>query len=110
MEKKLNRIWAKCELKPKKRKTQGLKKQIQVFTLMDVCSDGSPEDLNQSHLTNNPVTLSDVPTHIAETLDDAECWEFNILELEAATHKRYLSIKVTFLLLLGHFFPEPNLE
>jgi len=35
-----------------------------------------------------PVTLIDVPPPIAEMLNDEECWEFNILELEAATHKR----------------------
>uniref|UniRef100_A0A8C2WVJ6 Phosphodiesterase n=1 Tax=Cyclopterus lumpus TaxID=8103 RepID=A0A8C2WVJ6_CYCLU len=44
-----------------------------------------------------PVTLSDVPPPIAEMLNDEECWEFNILELEVATHKRpltYLGLKV----------------
>ncbi|XP_056288325.1 high affinity cAMP-specific and IBMX-insensitive 3',5'-cyclic phosphodiesterase 8B [Pseudoliparis swirei] len=44
-----------------------------------------------------PVTLIDVPPPIAEMLNDEECWEFNILELEAATHKRpltYLGLKV----------------
>uniref|UniRef100_A0A3B4AVH3 3',5'-cyclic-AMP phosphodiesterase n=1 Tax=Periophthalmus magnuspinnatus TaxID=409849 RepID=A0A3B4AVH3_9GOBI len=44
-----------------------------------------------------PVTLSDIPPPIAEMLNDEECWEFNILELEAATHKRpltYLGLKI----------------
>uniref|UniRef100_UPI003AAEE8C1 high affinity cAMP-specific and IBMX-insensitive 3',5'-cyclic phosphodiesterase 8B isoform X4 n=1 Tax=Centroberyx gerrardi TaxID=166262 RepID=UPI003AAEE8C1 len=44
-----------------------------------------------------PVTLNDVPPSIAEMLDDEERWEFNILELEAATHKRpltYLGLKI----------------
>ncbi|KAA8584320.1 hypothetical protein FQN60_008105 [Etheostoma spectabile] len=44
-----------------------------------------------------PVTLNDVPPPIAEMLNDEECWEFNILELEAATHKRpltYLGLKI----------------
>uniref|UniRef100_A0A672HKS3 Phosphodiesterase n=1 Tax=Salarias fasciatus TaxID=181472 RepID=A0A672HKS3_SALFA len=44
-----------------------------------------------------PVTLNDVPPSIAEMLNDEECWEFNILELEAATHKRpltYLGLKI----------------
>lgn len=45
-------------------------------------------DMSQSQLSI-PVTLSDIPPHIAEMLSDEECWEFNILELEAATHKRY---------------------
>ncbi|XP_037835518.1 high affinity cAMP-specific and IBMX-insensitive 3',5'-cyclic phosphodiesterase 8B isoform X2 [Kryptolebias marmoratus] len=44
-----------------------------------------------------PITLNDVPPFIAEMLNDEECWEFNILELEAATHKRpltYLGLKI----------------
>uniref|UniRef100_A0AAQ5ZZ81 Phosphodiesterase n=1 Tax=Amphiprion ocellaris TaxID=80972 RepID=A0AAQ5ZZ81_AMPOC len=44
-----------------------------------------------------PVTLNDVPPSIAEMLNDEECWEFNILDLEAATHKRpltYLGLKI----------------
>lgn len=45
-------------------------------------------DMSQSQLAI-PVTLNDVPPSIAEMLNDEECWEFNILELEAATHKRY---------------------
>lgn len=45
-------------------------------------------DMSQSQLAI-PVTLNDVPPNIAEMLNDEECWEFNILELEAATHKRY---------------------
>ncbi|KAL4004416.1 glycerophosphoinositol inositolphosphodiesterase [Sarotherodon galilaeus] len=51
---------------------------------------------NQSQLAI-PVTLNDVPPNIAEMLNDEECWEFNILELEAATHKRpltYLGLKI----------------
>lgn len=47
-----------------------------------------PLDMSQSQLAI-PVTLNDVPPSIAEMLNDEECWEFNILELEAATHKRY---------------------
>lgn len=45
-------------------------------------------DMSQSQLSI-PITLNDVPPSIAEMLNDEECWEFNILELEAATHKRY---------------------
>lgn len=44
--------------------------------------------MSQSQLSI-PITLNDVPPSIAEMLNDEECWEFNILELEAATHKRY---------------------
>ncbi|KAK2818674.1 hypothetical protein Q5P01_024235 [Channa striata] len=54
------------------------------------------KNMSQSQLAI-PVTLNDVPPSIAEMLNDEECWEFNILELEAATHKRpltYLGLKV----------------
>ncbi|KAM9841512.1 high affinity cAMP-specific and IBMX-insensitive 3',5'-cyclic phosphodiesterase 8B isoform 2-T2 [Aulostomus maculatus] len=54
------------------------------------------KNMSQSQLAI-PVTLSDVPQAIAEMLNDEECWEFNILELEAATHKRpltYLGLKI----------------
>lgn len=54
-----------------------------VFVRVCVCVD-----MSQSQLSI-PVTLNDVPPSIAEMLNDEECWEFNILELEAATHKRY---------------------
>ncbi|CAJ1070457.1 high affinity cAMP-specific and IBMX-insensitive 3'%2C5'-cyclic phosphodiesterase 8B isoform X1 [Xyrichtys novacula] len=54
------------------------------------------KNMSQSQLAV-PVTLNDVPPSIAEMLNDEECWEFNILELEAATHKRpltYLGLKI----------------
>uniref|UniRef100_A0A667X6M5 Phosphodiesterase n=1 Tax=Myripristis murdjan TaxID=586833 RepID=A0A667X6M5_9TELE len=54
------------------------------------------KNMSQSQLAI-PVTLNDVPPSIAEMLDDEERWEFNILELEAATHKRpltYLGLKI----------------
>uniref|UniRef100_A0A8D3CFB9 Phosphodiesterase n=1 Tax=Scophthalmus maximus TaxID=52904 RepID=A0A8D3CFB9_SCOMX len=54
------------------------------------------KNMSQSQLAI-PVTLNDVPPPIAEMLSDEECWEFNILELEAATHKRpltYLGLKI----------------
>ncbi|KAL0163239.1 hypothetical protein M9458_042635, partial [Cirrhinus mrigala] len=44
-----------------------------------------------------PVPLNDIPSSIAELLNEEERWEFNILELEAATHKRplsYLGLKI----------------
>uniref|UniRef100_A0A674B5T1 Phosphodiesterase n=2 Tax=Salmo trutta TaxID=8032 RepID=A0A674B5T1_SALTR len=44
-----------------------------------------------------PVTLNDIPPVIAEMLDDEDQWDFNILELEAATCKRpltYLGLKI----------------
>ncbi|XP_015220404.2 high affinity cAMP-specific and IBMX-insensitive 3',5'-cyclic phosphodiesterase 8B isoform X2 [Lepisosteus oculatus] len=51
---------------------------------------------SNSHLVM-PVTLNDIPPRIAELLDDEEQWDFNIFELEAATHKRpltYLGLKI----------------
>uniref|UniRef100_A0A3Q3GZ72 Phosphodiesterase n=1 Tax=Labrus bergylta TaxID=56723 RepID=A0A3Q3GZ72_9LABR len=54
------------------------------------------KNMSQSQLAI-PVTLNDVPPSIAEMLNDEECWEFNILKLEAATHKRpltYLGLKI----------------
>ncbi|KAG7255701.1 hypothetical protein CRUP_012670, partial [Coryphaenoides rupestris] len=44
-----------------------------------------------------PVTLNDVPQSIADMLADEDRWDFNILELEVATHKRpltYLGLKI----------------
>lgn len=38
-----------------------------------------------------PITISDVPPSIAQLLDNEESWEFNIFELEAVTHKRYVA-------------------
>uniref|UniRef100_A0A8C2CLE3 Phosphodiesterase 8B n=1 Tax=Cyprinus carpio TaxID=7962 RepID=A0A8C2CLE3_CYPCA len=43
-----------------------------------------------------PVPLNDIPSSIAELLNEEECWEFNILELEAATHKRYQKERLFF--------------
>ncbi|XP_034048150.1 LOW QUALITY PROTEIN: high affinity cAMP-specific and IBMX-insensitive 3',5'-cyclic phosphodiesterase 8B [Thalassophryne amazonica] len=54
------------------------------------------KNMSQSQLAI-PVNLSDVPPSIAEMLNDEECWDFNILDLEAATHKRpltYLGLKI----------------
>ncbi|XP_023678970.1 high affinity cAMP-specific and IBMX-insensitive 3',5'-cyclic phosphodiesterase 8B [Paramormyrops kingsleyae] len=54
------------------------------------------KNISQSQL-GMPVTLSDIPPSIAKILHDEDRWEFNILELEAATHKRpltYLGLKI----------------
>uniref|UniRef100_A0AAY4ELJ6 Phosphodiesterase n=1 Tax=Denticeps clupeoides TaxID=299321 RepID=A0AAY4ELJ6_9TELE len=54
------------------------------------------KNISQSQLAM-PVTLSDIPPSIAELLEEEHRWEFNILELEAATHKRpltYLGLKI----------------
>ncbi|KAL6470828.1 hypothetical protein MHYP_G00219470 [Metynnis hypsauchen] len=52
--------------------------------------------MSQSQLAV-PVPLTDVPASIAEILNKEEDWDFSILELEAATHKRpltYLGLKI----------------
>ncbi|KAG2466669.1 PDE8B phosphodiesterase, partial [Polypterus senegalus] len=44
-----------------------------------------------------PITLNDIPPQIAQLLDMEEEWDFNIFELETATHKRpltYLGLKI----------------
>lgn len=52
-----------------------------------VCSDVHQ---SHSHLAM-PITINDVPPCIAQLLDNEESWEFNIFELEAVTHKRYVA-------------------
>ncbi|XP_036385087.1 high affinity cAMP-specific and IBMX-insensitive 3',5'-cyclic phosphodiesterase 8B isoform X1 [Megalops cyprinoides] len=54
------------------------------------------KNITQSQMAM-PVTLNDIPPSIAEMLDGEDRWDFNILELEAATHKRpltYLGLKI----------------
>uniref|UniRef100_A0A8C1D866 Phosphodiesterase n=1 Tax=Cyprinus carpio carpio TaxID=630221 RepID=A0A8C1D866_CYPCA len=61
-----------------------------------VFSKSALHNMSQSQLAV-PVPLNDIPSSIAELLNEEECWEFNILELEAATHKRplsYLGLKI----------------
>ncbi|XP_034152637.1 high affinity cAMP-specific and IBMX-insensitive 3',5'-cyclic phosphodiesterase 8B isoform X2 [Esox lucius] len=61
-----------------------------------VFSKSTFPNMSQSQLAI-PVTLNDIPPAIAELLDDEDQWEFNILELEAATCKRpltYLGLKI----------------
>ncbi|CAM4665579.1 unnamed protein product [Leuciscus chuanchicus] len=61
-----------------------------------VFSKSALQNMSQSELAV-PVPLNDIPPSIAELLNEEECWEFNILELEAATHKRplsYLGLKI----------------
>ncbi|XP_041030813.1 high affinity cAMP-specific and IBMX-insensitive 3',5'-cyclic phosphodiesterase 8A isoform X1 [Carcharodon carcharias] len=43
-----------------------------------------------------PVSLHDIPPRITETMENEDSWDFDIFELEAATHKRplvYLGLK-----------------
>uniref|UniRef100_A0A5F8HHP7 Phosphodiesterase n=1 Tax=Monodelphis domestica TaxID=13616 RepID=A0A5F8HHP7_MONDO len=49
-----------------------------------------------SHLIS-PISLNDIPPRIAQAMENEEYWDFNIFELEAATHKRplvYLGLKI----------------
>lgn len=52
-----------------------------------ICSDVHQ---SHSHLAM-PITINDVPPSIAQLLDNEESWDFNIFELEAITHKRYVT-------------------
>ncbi|XP_009293455.1 high affinity cAMP-specific and IBMX-insensitive 3',5'-cyclic phosphodiesterase 8B isoform X1 [Danio rerio] len=61
-----------------------------------IFSKSALQNMSQSQL-GVPVPLNDIPPSIAELLNEEEQWEFNILELEAATHKRplsYLGLKI----------------
>uniref|UniRef100_A0A8C1TBD6 Phosphodiesterase n=1 Tax=Cyprinus carpio TaxID=7962 RepID=A0A8C1TBD6_CYPCA len=60
-----------------------------------VFSKSALHNMSQSQLAV-PVPLNDIPSSIAELLNEEECWEFNILELEAATHKRYQKERLFF--------------
>ncbi|KAL7980088.1 hypothetical protein Chor_001356 [Crotalus horridus] len=45
----------------------------------------------------SPISLNDIPPSIAQAMENEEDWDFNIFELEAATHKRplvYLGLKL----------------
>ena len=61
--------------------------QLPTLLAPSVCSDVHQ---SHSHLAM-PVTINDVPPSIAQLLDNEESWEFNIFELEAVTHKRYVA-------------------
>lgn len=41
-----------------------------------------------SHLTT-PLSLNDIPACIAQTMENEDSWDFDILSLESATMKRY---------------------
>ncbi|KFV84649.1 High affinity cAMP-specific and IBMX-insensitive 3',5'-cyclic phosphodiesterase 8A, partial [Struthio camelus australis] len=45
----------------------------------------------------SPISLNDIPPRITEAMENEEHWDFDIFELEAATHKRplvYLGLKI----------------
>ncbi|XP_040113428.1 high affinity cAMP-specific and IBMX-insensitive 3',5'-cyclic phosphodiesterase 8A isoform X2 [Oryx dammah] len=58
----------------------------------------STKNLQQAPSSSSvPIPLHDVPSQITRAMDKEEYWDFNIFELEAATHKRpliYLGLKV----------------
>ncbi|XP_071464679.1 high affinity cAMP-specific and IBMX-insensitive 3',5'-cyclic phosphodiesterase 8A isoform X2 [Marmota flaviventris] len=58
----------------------------------------STKNLQQvSHSIITPISLHDVPSRIARGLENVEYWDFDIFELEAATHNRpliYLGLKI----------------
>ncbi|XP_002721543.1 high affinity cAMP-specific and IBMX-insensitive 3',5'-cyclic phosphodiesterase 8A isoform X1 [Oryctolagus cuniculus] len=59
-----------------------------------VLSTKSLPQVSSSMLT--PISLPDIPPRIARAMEDEETWDFNIFELEAATHNRpliYLGLK-----------------
>ncbi|XP_061830651.1 high affinity cAMP-specific and IBMX-insensitive 3',5'-cyclic phosphodiesterase 8A isoform X1 [Nerophis lumbriciformis] len=45
-----------------------------------------------------PLSLNDIPPHIAQTMESEDCWDFDIFNLEAATMKRrpltFLGLKI----------------
>ncbi|XP_022366869.1 high affinity cAMP-specific and IBMX-insensitive 3',5'-cyclic phosphodiesterase 8A isoform X2 [Enhydra lutris kenyoni] len=60
-----------------------------------VLSTKSLQQLPSSVIT--PISLHDVPPRIARAMENEEYWDFDIFELEAATHKRpliYLGLKM----------------
>ncbi|MGH0132048.1 UNVERIFIED_CONTAM: hypothetical protein FKN15_058879 [Acipenser sinensis] len=72
-------------------------KERQVLDKIDVCwlSLDNVTQI-QSHLVM-PTTPNDIPPRIAQLLNNEEMWDFNILDLEAATNKRpltYLGLKI----------------
>ncbi|KFW89547.1 High affinity cAMP-specific and IBMX-insensitive 3',5'-cyclic phosphodiesterase 8A, partial [Phalacrocorax carbo] len=45
----------------------------------------------------SPISLNDIPPRISQAMENEEHWDFDIFELEAATHKRplvYLGLKI----------------
>ncbi|KFW82239.1 High affinity cAMP-specific and IBMX-insensitive 3',5'-cyclic phosphodiesterase 8A, partial [Manacus vitellinus] len=46
---------------------------------------------------SSPISLNDIPPRITQAMENEEQWDFDIFELEAATHKRplvYLGLKI----------------
>ncbi|XP_027707881.1 high affinity cAMP-specific and IBMX-insensitive 3',5'-cyclic phosphodiesterase 8A isoform X1 [Vombatus ursinus] len=57
----------------------------------------SSKQLHQVPSNFISVSLNDIPPRIAQAMENEEYWDFNIFELEAATHKRplvYLGLKI----------------
>ncbi|XP_036590804.1 high affinity cAMP-specific and IBMX-insensitive 3',5'-cyclic phosphodiesterase 8A isoform X2 [Trichosurus vulpecula] len=57
----------------------------------------SSKQLHQVPSNFISISLNDIPPRIAQAMENEEYWDFNIFELEAATHKRplvYLGLKI----------------
>ncbi|XP_036700388.1 high affinity cAMP-specific and IBMX-insensitive 3',5'-cyclic phosphodiesterase 8A isoform X4 [Balaenoptera musculus] len=60
-----------------------------------VLSTKNLQQVSSSVIT--PTSLHDIPSQITQALENEESWDFDIFELEAATHKRpliYLGLKI----------------
>uniref|UniRef100_A0A8C5TWP6 Phosphodiesterase n=1 Tax=Malurus cyaneus samueli TaxID=2593467 RepID=A0A8C5TWP6_9PASS len=58
---------------------------------------GNEYILSVSGSLSSPISLSDIPPRITQAMENEEQWDFDIFELEAATHKRplvYLGLKI----------------
>lgn len=42
----------------------------------------------------SPISLNDIPPRIAQAMENEEHWDFDIFELEAATHKRSVNYEL----------------
>lgn len=49
---------------------------------------------------SSPISLNDIPPRITEAMENEEQWDFDIFELEAATHKRSVNSRAHKLKLL----------
>uniref|UniRef100_A0A8U8ANL8 Phosphodiesterase n=1 Tax=Geospiza parvula TaxID=87175 RepID=A0A8U8ANL8_GEOPR len=58
---------------------------------------GNEYILSAKRNLSSPISLNDIPPRITEAMENEEQWDFDIFELEAATHKRplvYLGLKI----------------
>uniref|UniRef100_A0A8C3VJ60 Phosphodiesterase n=1 Tax=Catharus ustulatus TaxID=91951 RepID=A0A8C3VJ60_CATUS len=58
---------------------------------------GNEYILSAKRNLSSPISLNDIPPRITQAMENEEQWDFDIFELEAATHKRplvYLGLKI----------------